>query len=218
LIQEHLAQTWWLNLTALLLVYLLGFILALASLLRPESWVSKLIEQITILLVSLPSVFLGPLLIWIFALQLGWLPTAFLDSPKHFILPVLTLSLRPAAQLSRILMRSLWEASLADYMRTAKAKGLSRWQALTRHALRNALTPILAQSGNLIVNLLSGSLFVEILFATKGVGVLFAESLSHRDLPVLMALTFFSGALLLFLNVMLDLIARQLDPRMRESS
>lgn len=218
LLSQNFANTLALNLLALAFIFCAGFALALLAADQPGSRVSRWIGHASVAFISLPSLFLGPLLIWIFALKLNLLPLAFLESPLHYILPVFTLSLRPTAYLVRILSQSLSETRQADYMRTAKAKGLSRGQALRRHALRNSLIPILSYAGPLIVGLLSGSFLVEILFATKGIGVLFAESLANRDLPVVLGLTLIYGGLLILVNMILDVLIRVADPRLREAT
>lgn len=218
LIREGLMQTLSLNLLALILIFVLGSAVALAGSLRPGGRLDHFMNSVTIALISLPSLFLGPLLIWIFALQLDWLPVAFLESPWHYILPVLTLSLRPSAYLARLLSSSLKEAHGTDYMRTAKAKGLNPRQMLIHHALRNSLLPVLGYSGPLIVGLISGSFMVEVLFAVRGLGTAFVESLGHRDYPVVLGLTLFYGGLLIVVSLLLDVAMKMADPRLREKA
>jgi oligopeptide transport system permease protein len=216
MISEGLGQTLSLNLLALVLIFVLGFSAALLGSLNPGGKLDQFLSGLTIALISLPSLFLGPLLIWIFALKLDWLPVAFLESPWHYILPVLTLSMRPSAYLARLLSSSLKEARSTDYMRTARAKGLNARQMLVNHALRNSLLPVLGYSGPLIVGLISGSFMVEVLFAVRGLGTAFVESLGHRDYPVVLGLTLFYGSLLILVSMLLDVAMRSADPRLRE--
>lgn len=214
-LSEGLSRTLALNALALLVIVVGGFSLAvLFESSGPRA--RAVIDAVTTALVSLPSLFLGPLLIWLFAMKLDLLPIAFLDGPEHYLLPVLTLSLRPSAYLCRLVAASLADAKGADYMRTAKAKGLSLRQALWRHALRNSLVPILGYLGPLIVGLLSGSFMVEILFSIDGLGRAFVEALGVRDYPIVMGLTLFYGFLLILVSLVLDLVMRAVDPRLRE--
>lgn len=213
-----LSQTLSLNLLALVLIFVLGFSGALLGSWKPGSRLESFMENLALALISLPSLFLGPLLIYVFGFYFGVLPVAFLESPAHYVLPVLTLSLRPSAYLTRILMTSLREARGSDYMRTAKAKGLTPLQALVRHALRNSLMPVLGYSAPLVVGLLSGSFMVEVLFAVPGLGTAFVESLGTRDYPVILGLTLFYGALLVATSMVLEGLQRWADPRLRETA
>lgn len=215
-LREGLSQTLALNLIALVAIFAVGFAAALAGSVRPGGRLDRAIDNVTIAFISLPGLLLGPLLIWLFALQWDLLPVAFLETPAHYVLPVLTLALRPAASLARILSASLREAARSEYMRTAKAKGLGPWHALFRHALRNSLIPVLAYSGPLIVGLVSGSFLVEVLFSVRGLGAAFVEAVTDRDQPVILGLTLFYGAALVAVSLALDLVMRAADPRLRE--
>lgn len=213
---DGLSRTLALNVLALLLILVGGFSLAVVfESSGPRARAA--LDAVTTALVSLPSLFLGPLLIWLFAMKADLLPIAFLDGPEHYLLPVLTLSLRPSAYLCRLVASALAEAKGADYMRTAKAKGLSLRQALWRHALRNSLVPILGYLGPLIVGLLSGSFMVEILFSISGLGRAFVDALGVRDYPIVMGLTLFYGFLLILVSLVLDLLMQIVDPRLREA-
>lgn len=214
-LRDGFSRTLSLNLIALLVILCAGFSLAVLS----ESSgprARSVLETVTTALISLPSLFLGPLLIWLFAMKLDLLPIAFLDSPAHYVLPVITLALRPSAYLCRLVASSLAETKKADYMRTAMAKGLSLRQALWRHGLRNSLVPILGYLAPLIVGLLSGSFMVEILFSINGLGRAFVDALGVRDYPIVMGLTLFYGFLLIISSLILDLAMKLVDPRLRE--
>lgn len=215
-LKDGFSRTLSLNLIALVVILFAGFSLAVISESSSER-ARAMLDALTTALISLPSLFLGPLLIWAFAMKLDLLPIAFLDSPAHYILPVLTLAMRPSAYLCRLVSASLAEAKKADYMRTAMAKGLSLRQALWRHGLRNSLVPILGYLAPLIVGLLSGSFMVEILFSINGLGRAFVDALSIRDYPIVMGLTLFYGFLLIIASLSLDLVMKLVDPRLRES-
>lgn len=213
---QGFSRTLLLNSLALILILVGGFSLAVWAESVGGSARSA-IDGITTALISLPSLALGPLLIWLFAMKLEWLPNAFLTTPAHYILPVLTLAMRPTAYLARLVGGALNEARSADYMRTAKAKGLSLRKALWKHALRNCMVPLLGYMGPLIVGLLSGSFIVELLFSIPGLGTSFVEALGVRDYPIVLGLTLFYGFLLVFISMVLDVLTRVVDPRLREA-
>ncbi len=208
------AATFKISFYAVMMVFSLGFGIALMMQSRWKK-LGILFDQLTVLMISLPSLFLGPLLIWIFAIRFDWLPVGLLNSPLSYLLPVLTLSLRPAAHVARILSQSLQGTLQLDYMRMAKAKGLSATQILVHHALKNSLLPLLGASAPLIMGLLSGSFLVEILFAIPGLGSLFVEALASRDVTLILGMTLFEGALLIFLSMLSDVATTVIDPRLR---
>lgn len=215
LLVQGFSQTLVLNLLAVIASYILAFFTSSLATIKAGSFVARGVETLNVVAISLPSLFLGPVLIYLFGFYLNLLPTAFLSSPVHYILPVLTLSIRPWAQLNLLLTNSLQETMQLDFIRTAKAKGLSRWQILVNHAYKNSLMPILSMSGPLIVGLISGSFLVEILFSIPGLGQQFVESLNLRDYPVVMGLVLVYGVSLIVLTNVFDACALWLDPRMR---
>lgn len=212
------SQTFFLNLLAIVVSYCLVFVSSSLAILKAGTALSRGIETVNVIAISLPSLFLGPVLIYFFGFYLNLLPTAFLSSPLHYILPVLTLSLRPWAQMNLLLTNSLQETMQLDFIRTAKAKGLSRERILVRHAFKNSLMPILSMSGPMIVGLISGSFLVEVLFSIPGLGQQFVESLNLRDYPVIMGLVLVYGASLIVLTNVFDVLAQWMDPRIRSAS
>lgn len=218
ILRDGLSQTLLLNALALMVIFVAGFSAALLGALNPGGRVDRAVDTATVALISLPSLLLGPLLIWLFAIHWDLLPVAFLEGPLHYILPVLTLSLRPAASLARLLSASLREAARSEYMRTAKAKGLGPLRALFGHALRNSVIPVLTYSSPLIVGLVSGSFLVEVLFSVRGLGSAFVEAIGNRDHPVILGLTLFYGTGLVLLSLALDLVVRRIDPRIEEKN
>lgn len=217
-ISHGLSQTLLLNFLALLLIYICAFLICFLWASVSSDFFKTLIEQILLILISLPNLFLAPLLIYVFGFYLDALPVAFLDTPAHFILPILALSLRPMAYLGRLLLRSVQSQMESDYARTAKAKGLKSGQIFYRHVLRNSLVPVLGYSGTLTVSLLSGSFLVEMLFAIPGLGSEFISSLAERDYTVICGLTLFYGALLILIHLILDFMMRVFDPRLRDAA
>jgi oligopeptide transport system permease protein len=211
------SQTLLLNLLAVLAAYVLAFATSFVATLNAGNGIARTVEILNVVAIAMPSLFLGPVLIYFFGFYLNILPTAFLSSPAHYVLPVLTLCLRPWAQMNMLLTNSLAESLGMDYIRTAKAKGLSRGAILIHHAYKNSLMPVFSLSAPLIVGLISGSFLVEILFAIPGLGQQFVESLNTRDYPVVMALVLVYGSGLIVLTNLFDLASTWLDPRLRGS-
>ncbi|WP_413580832.1 ABC transporter permease [Bdellovibrio sp. HCB288] len=218
IISNSFANTMNLNLVTLVIVVLGAFVLALTSQRYSGGWFEKTVDQMMITFISLPSLFWGPLLIYLFGFYFNLLPTAFLTEPKNYILPVLTLCVRPMAILVRLLKTSLKNNYELDYVRTAKAKGVQEWRVLTHHVLRNSLVPFLSFLGPLLVGLLSGSFLVEMLFAIPGLGGQFIIALGDRDYTLIVGLTLFYGALLIVVNSLIDVLIRAVDPRIQEEA
>lgn len=216
IIIQGVQNTLFLNSTALVFIICGALFFSMLAIRYRGTWVENMIDQGVIAFLSLPSLFWGPFLIYLFGFYWNLLPVAFLTSPQHYILPLLTLSLRPLAALVRILKNSMHDNIQQDYVRTAKAKGAGNWRILTHHVLRNSLIPFLSYGGPLIVSLLSGSFLVEVLFAVPGLGTEFISSLNDRDYTLIVGLTLFYGALLITVNSAIDILLRVVDPRLRE--
>ncbi|WP_246845866.1 ABC transporter permease [Bdellovibrio sp. ZAP7] len=216
MIANGFSNTLSLNLISLVLVVVGAFVLALLSQRYSGGLFEKSVDQLMITFISLPSLFWGPLLIYLFGFYFNLLPTAFLTSPVNYILPVLTLSLRPMASLVRLLKTSLKENYRLDYVRTAKAKGVEEGDVLLHHVLRNSMIPFLSYLGPLLVGLLSGSFLVEMLFAIPGLGGQFIMALGDRDYTLIVGLTLFYGTLLIIVNSVIDILMRAVDPRIQE--
>ncbi len=175
--------------------------------------------------IAMPSFFLAILLILVFAVQLHWLPTQGAgpiggdDNPlthiKYLILPVLVLTLIRTAGWSRYLCSSMLEVLRQDYVRTAYAKGLSRWTVLFRHAFRNALMPLVTLLGLSLPELVAGAIVTEQIFSWNGLGQLLVTSASKRDTPVVLALTMLAGGAVIIGNLLADIGYRLIDPRIR---
>lgn len=215
LLRQGLTNTLTLNVLAVAVIYALAFISAIGVRLARGVWVRELYEAVIGALISMPSFLLAPLLVLVFGIQLDWFPVAFLDGPRGYVLPVFALALRPAAYLSRLISRSLEVIESDDYMRTAKAKGLTRAQVLIGHGVKNALAPVLGHSSALMVSVLSGSFIIEVLFALQGLGQIFVDGIGHRDITVVVGFSFFYGATLIVLTLFFDLLQKWVDPRLR---
>jgi oligopeptide transport system permease protein len=200
---------------AMTLAVALGIPLGVLAAVRHQSLADRAALVISVLGVSVPSFVVGPLLIWVFALQLAWLPPGGIDSWQHHILPAITLSLFPMALLARATRASLIEVLQADYVRTARSKGLREALVVRRHALRNALIPVVTIGGILLAEVLVGSFYVETVFAVPGIGRQFVTSVSSRDYPLLMGVTLLITTVVALVNLVVDLSYAFLDPRIR---
>jgi oligopeptide transport system permease protein len=167
------------------------------------------------LLVCIPALVLGPLLVLVFALQLRWLPVALWESPAHAVLPTIGLGLFFAGRVARLMREGMIETLQAEFITTARAKGLGDFRILLRHALPLAVLPVLSYSGPLLADLLTGSFVVENIFQIPGIGVFMVNSTLSRDYPMVLGLVLLYAAMLIGLNLMVDLLYRWLDPRLR---
>lgn len=169
---------------------------------------------LSVLGVSVPSFILASLLQYFFSYKLQWAPAAgWGDSVWQVILPALALAGFPIAFISRLVRTSMLNVLEADWLRTARAKGLGRARVVLTHALRNAILPVVTYSGPLLASLLTGSFVVENIFAIPGLGSAFVTSIQDRDYTVIMGVTLFYSALLIGFNVVVDALYALLDPR-----
>ena len=166
---------------------------------------------------ALPAYWLGIMLIIVFAVWLRWLPAAGATSPTSVVLPAITLGLWPTARISRVLRASLLEALNADYVRTARAKGLAEARGVLLHAIRNALLPAITVIGLSVGLVFGGAIITETVFAWPGVGRLLLEAVSQRDYPMVQAIVLTFSGLFLLINLGVDLLYGALDPRIRLS-
>jgi ABC-type dipeptide/oligopeptide/nickel transport system permease component len=168
-----------------------------------------------ILLRSIPNIVLGPVLVWLFALKLGWFPVARWEGPKYWVLPVLTLGSAYSAGISRLTRGSLLEVLTEDYIRTARAKGLRELIVVGRHALKNALIPVITYLGPITAAILTGTFVVEYIFGIPGLGKHFIDSIGNRDYPLVMGTALLYALLLVSANLIVDITYAWLDPRIR---
>ena len=178
-------------------------------------WVNNLTAFFATIGVSVPSFLLAMLMIMLFGVILRWLPIVGLKSWRHYIMPSVALALAPIAMISRLTKTSLTEVMKQDYMVLAKSKGTGRMKVILRHALKNALIPVITYAGPLLAILLTGSFVIETLFSVPGIGAEFVTSVSNRDYTMIMALTVFYGAFIIMCNIITDLIIAAIDPRVR---
>jgi peptide/nickel transport system permease protein len=180
-------------------------------------WSDRVLLVLTLVGQSFPYFFLGILLILVFAVQLGWLPTSGSGTPLHLVLPAITLATYSIARTMRLMRGSLIEALGADYVRTAIAKGLLARVVVMRHAVLNALIPVVTAIGLDVGNLLGGAVVTETVFGWPGVGRAVVEAVSQRDYPVVQAGVIYVALIFFAINTILEALYRLLDPRLRSS-
>ncbi len=204
-----------LGLMAMAVGVVLGVGLGVVSALRHNTWLDHLAMVFAIGGVSVPAFVVGPVLVIVFALGLGWVPTQGWGRPEQAVLPVMTLALTPAALLARYTRAAMLEVTRMDYVRTARAKGLAETTVVLRHALRNALIPVLTVAGVLLAIIITGSFYVEYVFNIPGLGRYFVTAVTNRDYPVLMGVTLLFATAIAVVNLLVDIVYAYLDPRIR---
>jgi oligopeptide transport system permease protein len=204
-----------LGLSALIIGTVLGMTLGVFAALRRNTGVDYTVTAIAILGVCVPSFVTAPVLVLVFATKLGWLPTGGLTDFRSFLLPVAVLSLPLVAVISRLMRAGMVETLKSNYVRTARAKGLSESTVVFRHALRAAVLPLISYLGPAAAGLVTGSLVVEKIFGLPGLGKFFVISALQRDYPMVMGVVILYAALVIALNLIGEIVQAVLDPRMR---
>ncbi len=200
---------------AVLMSLLIGIPLGSIAALNRGKWIDSVIIVISTCGIAVPTFVISVLLMMAFSVGLGWLPTYGLTSPLHYIMPVLALSFHPIAYISRLMRSSMLEVLGQDYMRTARAKGLSKFVSLFKHALRNAILPVVTYIGPLLAYTMTGSFVVEKIFTIPGLGNFFISSIINRDYPLIMGTTVFLAALIITMNLLVDIMYKLVDPRIK---
>lgn len=189
-----------------------GVILGAVAALKRNSFIDRVIMVITTAFVSMPSFIMGSLLLIIFAVWMRLLP-ANGDAAGGLILPIFTLSLSPMAHITRLTRSSMLDVLGQDYIRTAKAKGVSGKNIIFKHALKNSLIPVITYFGPMLAYIVTGSLVVEQIFAVPGIGRAFVNSITGRDYPLIMGTTIVLATLIVFMNLLSDILYKIVDPR-----
>jgi peptide/nickel transport system permease protein len=215
LIKTRYPATLKLALLALLIGVGVGVPLGIYAALKAGHWQDLLVTIVSVRLSAMPAFWLGPMLMLIFAVWLAILPVSGMDSPSSIILPALTLGFGLSAILTRMTRTSLLEVLNEDFIRTARAKGLTERQVILRHALRAALLPIITIVGLQMGSLLAGTVITETIFSWDGIGRLLVESIEKRDYPVTQACVLLVALSYVVVNVLTDLLYRLADPRIR---
>ena len=201
-----------LGLIAAVIALICGVILGSVAALRRNKLIDRIIMIITTAFVSMPSFIMGSLLLIAFAINLKWFP-ANGASKNGLVLPVITLSLYPMAYITRLTRSSMLEVLGQDYIRTAKAKGVSGVKIIFGHALKNSLIPVITYFGPMLAGIVTGSLVVEQIFAVPGIGRAFVNSITGRDYPLVMGTTIVLATLIVIMNLVGDIMYKVVDPR-----
>jgi ABC-type dipeptide/oligopeptide/nickel transport system permease component len=217
IIQQFFPVSLQIGAAAMVLALFFGVSLGTISALKPNTWVDYSAVLFSIIGYSVPVFVIAPVLVVIFAVWLNWLPTGGWDGlfTKSAILPVLTLAIAPTAALARYSRSSILEVTRADYVRTARAKGLAERAVLWRHILANAFIPIVTVAGLYLAFVITGSFFVESILRVPGIGRYFVKSIQARDYPVIMGTALLLAFLITVMNLIVDLAYGFLDPRIR---
>ncbi len=215
LVLERFPATLRLALAAMLLAMLLAVPLGILSALRRDSLLDSCAMTFALSGQCMPTFWLGILLILVFGVNLGWVPVYGGEGLRALALPAVTLGVWAMARTARITRSSMLEVLPQDFLRTARAKGISEWGVILRHGLRNGAIPIVTALGLELGNLLGGAVITEAVFAYPGIGRLAVEAVVNKDIPLLQAVVFTIATALILLNVAVDLLYMVLDPRVR---
>ena len=190
----------------------IGIVLGAVAALRRNTILDKVIMVITTAFVSMPSFIMGSLLLIVFSVKLGWLP-ANGAAAGGLILPIITLGLYPMAYITRLTRSSMLDVLGQDYIRTARAKGVSGPKIIFGHALKNSLIPVITYFGPMLAFIVTGSMVVEQIFAVPGIGRQFVSSITNRDYMMIMGTTIFLASLIVIMNLITDILYKVVDPR-----
>jgi ABC-type dipeptide/oligopeptide/nickel transport system permease component len=215
LLIEQLPYTIRLTLAGLGAALVLGLTLGIFSGLRPNSWVDNLSMSIATFGISMPSFWLGLMLIYLMAIQLRVLPALGVGSPQALILPAITLGFQASAIIARLTRSSILEVMRTEFITTARAKGLVEWTIVVRHALRNALIPVVTIIGLQFGGLMSGAVVIETVFGRPGIGRLGVRAILEQDFPLVQGFVLFVAVVYVLANLLIDLCYATLDPRIR---
>ncbi len=190
----------------------LGLVLGSTAALCRNRWPDRLIIFLTTLFVSVPSFILATILLLVFALQLKWVGVFSTENP-NYVLPVISLMLYPMSYITRLTKSSMLDVLGQDYIRTARAKGVREGFVIFKHALRNALIPVVTYVGPMIAGILTGSMVIETVFTIGGLGTEFVRSINNQDYPMIMATTIFLAILMVIATLISDLVYKLIDPK-----
>ena len=200
---------------AFLFALVVGITLGTTAALSKRKWVNKVCMFVATIGVSVPSFLLSMFLIIIFGVELRLLPFVGLRTPANYVLPIIALSLYPISMIARLTRSSMLEVMKQDYIILARSKGTSYKMVVIKHALKNAMLPVVTYAGPAFAFMLTGSFVVETIFSIPGTGKEFVSNISNRDYQMIMGLTLFLGALIITFNIITDIVAAMIDPRIK---
>jgi ABC-type dipeptide/oligopeptide/nickel transport system permease component len=213
LVANRLGHTFMLAGAAFLIALMLSLVLGVLAALKRNSWIDVLVTGFTMIGLAVPAFWLGLMLILIFAVQLHMLPVSGSDNAASIILPALTLSMQSTARLCRLVRSGMIEVLNADYVRTARAKGLLEGRVIWIHAFRNALLPVVTMAGLELGDLISSAVVIEAIFAWPGIGRLAITAVSSRDFPLLQGTVLVAAFCFVMINLFVDWLYTRIDPR-----
>ena len=201
-----------LGLAAAAVAIVFGVVLGSVAALNRGKFIDRVIVFFTTLATSAPSFVLATLLLLIFSIKLGWVP-AWSAQNQSYVLPVISLCMYPMAYITRLTKTSMLDALNQDYIRTARAKGVASYKVIFKHALRNALIPVVTYVGPMVAFIITGSMVVETIFSTGGLGSYFVTSINNRDYTLIMGVTIFLAILMVTANLITDIVYKLIDQR-----
>ena len=214
-LQQHSTNTFRLAILGVIFSSIIAIPLGCLAALYSNTFLDLFIRIVSFLGASIPGFWLAYVLILIFSVKLHLLPVAGSGTWKHFILPVVSISLFSVAVISRLLRASLLETLGSNYITTAHAKGLRQHQVILIHALKNALIPVVTITGSIFAGLVAGAVIVETIFALPGLGRLIVDAISFRDYPIIQGFVIFAGTVFVIVNLFVDMSYVVIDPRVR---
>lgn len=203
---------------AIIFAVVFGMLLGIIAALRQGKLLDNICMVISTFGVAVPSMILAPVMIYIFAVKFNILPAVGLDSPLNYIMPAVALGLYYMAFIARLIRSSIVEVIRTDYIKVARAKGLSKYKIVFKHILKNSLIPVVTYLGPITAGVFTGSFVIESVFGIPGLGRQFVQSISNRDYTVIMGVTVFFCSLLIICNLIVDLMYVVIDPRIKLDS
>ena len=215
MILERVGVTLKLGLLSVLVTVILGVPLGVISAIKQYSPLDYGVTTVSLILAAVPGFWLAMMMMILFSLKLGWLPAGGITSWKCYIMPVMAQGLMPLASVTRMARSSMLEVIRQDYIRTARAKGLSEAKVVTRHALKNALLSVITVIGMMISMIFGGSMVIEMIFSMPGMGTMLMSAINSRDYPVVMGVVFMISLFTCITNLLVDLAYAAVDPRIK---
>lgn len=218
-IMERLPATALLAITSITIATVLGIFIGVIAAWRPNTWVDSTVMSVSLLGISLPAFVVGLLMVLLFGVVLEWFPiSGYVDrGPEHLVLPMITLAIRPLAIIARVTRSSMLEVLGQDYVRTARAKGLSTTKVFLKHALRNALNPVVTTVSAWFAGLLAGTYFIEFIFNWPGIGLAAFNAIEKLDYPMIQGTVLFTAVIFVAVNTVADILYGYIDPKVRVS-
>lgn len=214
---DRIPATLYLAGVTLLIAFPIALFLGILSAIRPRSIADRIVTVVSLSGVSTADFWLGLMLILLFAVQLGWLPTSGYGGPEYVILPAVALAVRPIGRISQVVRSAMLDEMSKGYITTARAKGLRQRTVVLTHTLKNAAIPVITLAGDEASVMLNGAVVIETLFGWPGVGILLIQAIERRDLPLIEASVIAIALMIVTVNLLIDLAYTFLDPRVRFS-